>query len=120
MAWCGKSASIDFNSCNATASGLAARSQRSRFGSRRLILLMLKVATFMPDKVSGRDHGSGFRRCGNRLGRRRAALVDPRVTRAEAGQHFVADGAEMMRQLVDGDALADQRHHVAAPRRALV
>jgi hypothetical protein len=29
-------------------SGFAARSQRSRFGRRRLILLMLKVAIYMP------------------------------------------------------------------------
>ena len=43
----GKSASVDFNSCRQTTSGFAARNQRNRFGSRRLILLMLNVAIFM-------------------------------------------------------------------------
>src|SRR5436305_9077265 len=106
----GKSASVDFSSCRQTTSGLEERSQRSRFGKRRLMLLMLKVAIF---KKSGRW----------RRGRGRAlvdialvvfcfaALVDPRISFAEAGQHFVADGAEVMRQFVDADAFADQRHH---------
>src|ERR1700730_14030446 len=112
MAERGKSSSADFNSCKETTSGFAARSHRSRFGRRRLILLMLNVAIFMADKLSGRCHRSGFSRF-------RAALVDPRVARAEAGEHFVADGAEMVREFVDRDALANQRHHVAAPRRVL-
>src|SRR5207253_966853 len=47
MAEAGKSSSVDFSSCNVTTSGLAARSHRSRFGSRRLMLLMLKVAIFI-------------------------------------------------------------------------
>ena len=46
-----------------------------------------------------------------------AAFVDARVAVPEAGQHLIADGAEMMRELVDGDAFADQRHHVATPGR---
>src|SRR5258708_21134651 len=50
---------------------------------------------------------------------RRASLVDPRIARSEAGQHFVTDGAEMVREFVDRDALADQRRHVAAPHRIL-
>src|SRR5260370_16442115 len=89
-------------------SGFAERSHRSRLGSRRLTLLMLKVAIFMPDKSSGWCRRSGLS-CSS------AALVDPRITRAEAGQHFVADGAEMVREFVDGDALAKQRHHVTPP-----
>src|SRR5580704_2358676 len=47
MAECGNSSSVDFNSCKATTSGFAVRSHLSRFGSRRLTLLMLKVAIFM-------------------------------------------------------------------------
>src|SRR5258705_680980 len=49
------------------------------------------------------------------LNRGRAALVDPRIARPEAGQHFVTDGAEMVSEFVDCDALANQRRHVAAP-----
>src|SRR5438552_124403 len=55
------------------------------------------------------------RRRGGWLDRGRAALVDPGIARPEAGQHFVTDGAEMVREFVDRDALANQRHHVAAP-----
>src|SRR5262249_27650496 len=54
----------------------------------------------------------------HQLGRRRRlrcfarrswpALVDSRIAPAEAGQHLVADGAEMMREFVDGDAFAEQ------------
>ncbi len=61
-----------------------------------------------------------FRRERRRLDLGFAALVDPRKAAAEAGQHLIADGAEMMRQLVDGDAFADQGHHVAAARRVLL
>src|SRR5712672_2225088 len=50
---------------------------------------------------------------------RRASLVDPRIARSEAGEHFVTDGAEMVREFVDRDALADQRRHVAAPHGVL-
>src|SRR6202011_3421026 len=87
------------------------------------MLLMLKVAIFMPDKkLSGRRRRRGWLYRGRRggwLSRRRAALVDPRVAGAEAGQDFVADGAEMMREFVDRDAFADQRRHMAAARRVL-
>src|SRR6266702_5819121 len=55
------------------------------------------------------------RRRGGWLDRGRAALVDPGIAWSEAGQHFVTDGAEMVREFVDRDALANQRHHVAAP-----
>src|SRR4051794_22352774 len=119
MAERGNSASAAFSSCKATTSGLAAFSHRNRFGSRRLTLLMLKVATFMP--ASGlrgrgwfcwRDRGSRFRRGRRRLHLGLAALVDPGKTPAEAGQHVIADGAEMVREFVDGDPFADQRHHV--------
>src|ERR1700687_6123183 len=110
MAETGKSSSVDLSSCKATMWGFAARSHRSRFGRRRLILLMLKVAIFMPDKLSGRS----------RSGRLSSAtFVDPRIARAEAGQHFVTDGAEMVREFVDRDALANQRHHLAAPHGVL-
>src|SRR4051812_45700434 len=101
MAAAGNSASADFSSCNATTSGLAERSQRNRLGSRRLTLLMLKVAIFMPDnKLSGWDRrrlGLHNRRLGlrsSRLGRHRrwlrfrlAAFVDSRIALAEAGQY---------------------------------
>src|SRR3984957_15277201 len=70
---------------------------------------------------SGRYRGWLFGRYWRGLfGSRRAALVDPRVTRPEAVHNFVADGAEVVRQIVDGDALANQRHHMAAPRGVLV
>src|SRR3984893_5828954 len=106
MAERGKSSSAGFNSCKETTSGFAARSHRSRFGRRRLMLLMLKVAIFMPDKLSGRC------RWGRLSCRRAAALVDAGVARAEVGEHFVADGAEMVREFVDRDGFANQRHHV--------
>src|SRR5947199_3416752 len=48
--------------------------------------------------------------------RSRDALVDAGVARAEAGQHLVADGAEMFGEHVDGDAVADQRCEIAAAR----
>ena len=43
----GKAASVDLSSWRDTTSGVAARSQASRLGSRLLMLLMLKVAIFM-------------------------------------------------------------------------
>src|SRR3954451_10392236 len=49
-----------------------------------------------------------------------AALVDTRVAFAEAGHHFVADGAEMVGEFVDRNAFADQRHHMTAPHGILV
>src|SRR5215472_3218180 len=53
MARKGNSLSAAFNSCRQTTSGFAARSQRSRLGSRRLTLLMLKVAIFIEKIGSG-------------------------------------------------------------------
>src|SRR5258705_1523423 len=53
------------------------------------------------------------------LDRGRAALVYPRVARSEAGQHFVTDGTEMVREFVDRNAIANQCRHVAAPHRVL-
>src|SRR3954469_24219704 len=43
----GNSRSAAFNSCRHTTSGFAVLSQRSRFGRRLLMLLMLKVAIFI-------------------------------------------------------------------------
>src|SRR6266404_8038737 len=70
------------------------------------MLLMLKVAIFK----SGRGGGGG-------LSRRRAAFVDPGVARAEAGENFVSDGAEIVREFVNRDAFANQGRHMAASRR---
>ena len=64
-------------------------------------------------------NASGERRCRrSALRRRRATLVDAVIAPAEIGHNLVADGAEMMREFVDGDAFAEQGGEVA-PRRAL-
>src|SRR5690349_19757098 len=47
----------------------------------------------------------------------REALINAGVARAEAGQHFIADGAEVSCELVDRDAVTDQRREIAAARR---
>ena len=44
---CGNSASLALSSCRQTMSGLVFRSHLSRFGRRRLMLLILNVAIFM-------------------------------------------------------------------------
>ena len=46
MAAAGNAAVVTFNSCRHTTSGLASASQSTRLESRRLTLLMLKVAIF--------------------------------------------------------------------------
>ena len=59
----GKAPASAFSSCRQTTSGSAASSHASRFASRLLILLMLKVAIFtraLPHPRSRRAPGSGL------------------------------------------------------------